>query len=283
MHVMQSVTKSITSVLIGIAINNGFIKSVNQSIFDYLPNHQHLNNDGKNSITIEHLLTLTSGLQWNEWNTHLDSKDNDLIRVWFYGHNDPVSYILKKPFINKPGTSFNYSAGDMFLLGEIINNATKMGVDKFSAKYLFEPLGINSFDWWLKYEGGFIETASGLKMTPRDMIKIGVTFLNNGVWNGKQIVSGKWVEKSSSPYPGNTGIKVPGEDLGELSYSYSWWVKEYSSQGRKIYSFSANGWGGQKIIVFPEINSVVVFTGGNFISEVQGRKILENYILPAIK
>ncbi len=281
-HVTQSVTKSITSTLIGIAIDNGFIKSVDQSIFDYLPEYQELKTGGKDKITIEHLLTMTSGLTWDEWNAPLSSKDNDMVAIWFEGYDDPVRYILKRPLVNEPGTRFNYSGADMFILGKIIANATKMNIDEFSAKYLFDPLGIDSFDWWLRYDS-FIETASGLKLIPRDMAKIGILFLNNGIWDGEQIIPKQWVKKSSTPFLNNSGIKIPGEDLGKVGYAYTWWTKDFSVAGKEINGYWANGWGGQKIIVFPEINTVIVFTGGNYTSTVKNFKILEKYILPAIE
>lgn len=281
-HVTQSVTKSITSTLAGIAIDNGFIQRVSQSIFDYLPDYQDLNIDGKDKITIEHLLTMTSGISWDEWSAPLSSMDNDMVAIWFEGYDDPIRYILKRPILNEPGTSFNYSGADMFLLGKIIANSTKMNIDEFSQKYLFGILGIDSFDWWLRYDS-FIETASGLKMTPRDMIKIGILFLNNGIWKGERIISEEWIKKSSTPYQDNTGIKIPGEDLGKVGYGYTWWAKEFSNTGKIVNGFWANGWGGQKIMVFPELNSVVVFTGGNFTSKVQNLKILEKYIFPAVK
>ncbi len=179
---------------VGLAVDNGFIESVHQSIFDYLPEYQHPNTDGKDKITIEHLLTMTSGLEWKEWNAPYSSPDNNAVGIW-YSDKDPITYILEKQLVNEPGTSFTYSGGNMIVLGEIIKYATKMNIDEFSGKYLFEPLGIDSFDWWQQFENGVFETGGGLKMTPRDMAKIGVTFLNEGVWNGKQIISEQWVEK----------------------------------------------------------------------------------------
>jgi len=280
-HVLQSVTKSITSICIGIAVDNGFIQSVNQSIFDYLPEYQHLNTDGKKKITIEHLLTMTSGLKWDEWGAPNNSLDNDAIGLWFHDEG-PITFLLERPLINEPGTSFTYNGGGIDILGEILKNATNMDIDEFSRKYLFEPLGIDFFNWYNRFENGVIDAASGLKMIPRDMVKIGVTFLNNGVWNGKQIISEQWVEKSATTYPGNTRIKLPGEDSGRVGYSYSWWTKQYSNSGKKINMFWAGGWGGQRIMVFPELNSVVVFTGGNWTSNVQTFKILGKYIIPAI-
>jgi CubicO group peptidase (beta-lactamase class C family) len=282
LHCIHSDTKSITSACIGIAIDKGFIGSVHQSIFDYLPEHQHLNTDGKDKITIEHLLTMTSGLDWQEWSASYSSKDNPMIGIWF-SDKDPITYILERSMKNEPGTSFTYYGGNMILLGEIIRNATGMYIDEFSAKYLFEPLEIDSFDWWNRFDNGVIEAASGLKMTPRDMVKVGVMFLNNGSWKGKQIISQARVEKSATTFPVNRGIDIPGEDGGKLGYAYSWWTKLYSDSGQTINMFLALGWGGQKIIVLPEVNAVVVFTGGNYTSEVKSFSILEKYIIPALR
>ncbi len=281
LHDVKSVTKSITSTCIGIAIDHSFIESVHQSIFDYLPEHQHLNTGGKDKITIEHLLTMTSGLEWDEWGAPLSSTDNDIIGLWFHC-DDQITCILERPLVDEPGTSFTYSGGNMIVLGEIIKNATKMNIDEFSRKYLFEPLGIASSNWTVRYENGVIEAAGSLEITPRAMAKIGVTFLNKGVWNGKQIISEQWVDKSATSFPGNHGINVPGEDSGRNGYSYSWWIRTFSNSGKRINMYSAMGWGGQYIMVFPELNTVVVFTGGTYTSKVRVFNILEEHVIPAI-
>ncbi|MFC2024084.1 serine hydrolase domain-containing protein [Chloroflexota bacterium] len=225
----------------------------------------------------------------------LSSRANDIIEIWFQDAEqikDPVTYVLDRPLVDEPGTSFNYSGGNMNVLGEIIRYATGMGIYEFSKNYLFEPLGIDPFDW-STYESGVFEAGGGLEMTSRDMVKIGVTFLNNGVWNGKQIISEQWVEKSASPYAGNHGINIPGEDSGRVGYSYSWWTKQYPESGSQLSCRSSNsvgktnlyyagGWGGQHIMVIPELNAVVVFTGGNYLTFRPPFKILENYVIPAI-
>jgi CubicO group peptidase (beta-lactamase class C family) len=171
----------------------------------------------------------------------------------------------------------------MVVLGEIIKKATKMTIDKFSEKYLFEPLGIDSSKWALQFENGVFYAGGGLIITPRDMVKIGVTFLNNGGWSEKQIISEQWVEKSTTSFPGNQGINIPGVASGRHGYSYSWWLKSYKKSGNKINMFNAGGWGGQEIIILPKLNTVVVFTGGNYTSNVKVFDILERYIIPAIK
>ena len=166
----------------------------------------------------------------------------------------------------------------MDVLGEILRYASNMYLDDFSNKYLFEPLGIDSRNW-SQFENGVIDATNGLKITPRDMAKIGVTFLNKGVWNGTQIISEQWVEKSATPFPGNHEIDIPGEDSGRLGYSYSWWTKQYSISNM----YFTGGWGGQQIIVLPEVNTVVVYTGGNYVTYRPTLKILEDYIIPSIE
>jgi CubicO group peptidase (beta-lactamase class C family) len=279
LHRIMSVTKSITSTCIGIAVDKGFIKSVHQSIFDYLPEHQHLNKDGKNKITIEHLLTMTSGLEGNEWLVPYSNLKNDIIMT--YQTEDPITYILNKPLIYEPGENFQYYGGSNIVLGEIIKNATKMNLDDFSGKYLFEPLGISPYHWELLNKG-IIDGAGGLKITPRDMVKIGVTFLNKGNWNGQQIVSEKWVGKSAASFPGNKWMNNWDDHWGMKGYSYSWWTHQFVKSGKRINMFYAGGWGGQYIMVIPELNTVVVFTGGNYTSYRPPFEILKKYIIPDI-
>jgi CubicO group peptidase (beta-lactamase class C family) len=280
-HCIHSDTKSFVSLCIGIAIDQGFIEDVNQSIFDYLPEYESYAVDGKEEITIEHLLTMTSGLEWEEWKISLGSIENDQIGIWFY-ENGPIHYVLQKPLVKAPGTHFNYSGGDIQLLAEILHNATGLNLAEFSSKYLFEPMGITSFDWWLIFETGEIQAAGGLKLTPRDMVKIGAMMLNKGMWNGKRILSEDWVDKCITPYPVNKNIKIPGEDIGKVGYAYTWWTKNFDYKGYSLTYVTALGWGGQKISILPELNLVIVFTGANYTSKVHNFELLERFILPAI-
>ena len=280
-HDIKSVTKSITSTCIEIAIDHGFIQSVHQSIFDYLPDHQHLKTGGRDKITIEHLLTMTSGLEWPEWSAPYSSVANPCLGIW-YQDKDPVSYILEKPMVNEPGQHFNYSSGNTIILGEIIKHSTNMLIDEFSKTYLFEPLMIDSSYWSIHYDNGVIEAAGSLELTPRAMLKIGILFLNKGAWEGNQIISEKWIEKSAVSFAGNNGINIPGVGSGRNGYSYSWWTNSVFHSGKFYDLFSAGGWGGQEIMVFPQIKTVVVFTGGNYLSKTPPFKILKRYIIPAI-
>ena len=281
-HNIMSVTKSITATLVGLAIDNGFIGNVHQSIFDFLPEHQHLKTGGKAEITIQHLLTMTSGLHWYEWNAPYSSVENPIIGIW-YSEKDPISFILEGTLIHEPGTHFSYFGGNHILLGEIIRNASNMPIDELARKYLFEPLGIKNVDWPIQFKNGVYESAGTLLMRPRDMLKIGVVYLNDGTWNGKTIISSKWVKMSRTVFKNNTGIRVPGEDSNDIGYSYSWWLDEFQSPYGTTDTFHASGWGGQKIVVVPEFEMVVVFTGGNYSNKLGQFEILEKYILRSLK
>ncbi len=277
-HRVMSVTKSITSACVGIAADNGFIENVNQSIFDYLPEYRHFNKDGKGKITIEHLLTMTAGLGWNEWAVPYGNLKNDIVMLWQV--KDPIAYILNKPLNDEPGKSYNYSGGNNVLLGEIIKNATNINIDEFSGKYLFGPLGIDPYHW-SQFKNGVFEAAGTVEITPRDMAKIGVTFLNKGIWEGKRIISEQWVDKSATSFPGNSWMNDWDDHYGMKGYSYSWWTHHFVKSGKKMDMFYAAGWGGQYIMVIPELNTVVIFTGGNYLSYRPPFEILKNYLLPA--
>ena len=280
LHSIMSDTKSITSACVGLALKHGFIEDVHQSIFDYLPEHQQYKNNGREKITIEHLLTMTSGLDWTEWKAPYSDPKNPIIGIWF-SDQDPISFILDQELKYDPGTHYSYFGGHQILLGEIIRQAAGMSIDTFSQKYLFDPLGIDTVNWSVRFDNGVIEAAGGLKMRPRDMLKVGILFLD-GEWKNKKIVTADWISKSATAYPVNTAIKVPGTDHGRCGYTYSWWNKEVNIDNQKLGMFWAGGWGGQKILVIPKLQTVIVLTGGNYTSKTKQFKLLTKYLLPAI-
>lgn len=289
-HNIHSVGKSITSACVGIAIEEGFIASVEQSIFDFLPDYQHLQTDGKHLITIEHLLTMTAGLAWDEWGTSYANEGNDVIALWL-SCQDPIACILEKPLVSEPGTTFTCSGGNMVLLGEIIRNATGMDIEAFAAAYLFQPLGIEPVKWvWINDE--VIYAGGDQRMTPREMLKLGVLYLNEGMWTGRQIVSWQWVEKSAIPYsgPGNRWLNnalrpVPPDDgtRGRRGYAYTWWTHEFTHGGETIPAYWASGFGDQRIVIFPEQDAVVAFTSGNYNMPSASAKIVSDFIVPAFE
>lgn len=279
-HEMMSVTKSFTSACIGIAIDQGFIESVHQSIFDYLPDHQHLKTDNREYITIEHLVTMTMGLAWDEWSVAHGSAVNDIDGLWF-DCEETITCVLDRPWWQEPGKLFTYNGGGMAILTEILRNATGMNISEFSEKYLLDPLGITNFKW-SQFPGGVWDGSGAFEVTPRDMLKFGVTYLDEGEWHGEEIISSAWAEKSSIPFGNNIDINIPGEDSGKNGYGYTWWTSELDNSGQETNMFRAGGWGGQEIMVFPELDMVVVFTGGNYAEKTHLFEVVERYILPAI-
>lgn len=290
-HNIHSAGKSITSACVGIAVDRGFIESVDQSIFDYLPRHQHLKTDGKRQITIEHLLTMTSGLEWDEWRTSYSDERNDVIALWM-DCEDPVACILAKPLISEPGTDFTYSGGNSILLGEIVRSATNLDIEAFAGEYLFSPMGIDPPEWGWIGDSGVVYAAGDQRLTSREMIKFGVAYLNGGVWNGQRILSEGWIGRSAASYagPNNSWFNYflrsipPGDNTwGQRGYSYAWWTHEYSHSGSRFPAFWAFGWGGQRIVVFPDQSAVVVLTGGSYVSKDHTATILEEFVLPAFR
>ena len=273
-HNTHSATKSLTSALIGIAVQNGWIQSVGDSIFSYLPDHQSLKTDGRQKITIEHALIMASGLEWNEWEVAVTASENDLVQ--FNRSADPVRYLLSKSLATEPGTHFYYNGATVDLLGVIIANAGETSVPLFSRNALFGPLGITNYAWQTLSPSGMTCAHGDIYITPRDMAKFGYLFLNNGSWNGVQLISPEWVQQSTRNHIS------PGVSWAD-GYGYLWWIKTFRSGGGEFNAFRADGWGGQQIIVLPAVNMVVVFTGANYTGEVPCDQIVERYILASLR
>jgi len=256
LHDLASVTKSITSTLVGIAVRKGLIKGLDQLLLDFFPDRKIANLDErKKAITLRDLLTMRSGLQCIVQPTEV---------TLFQMMNSPdwVQFMLDLPMTDRPGTKFIYNSGAVHLLSAIIRKATGVTALDFARKELFEPLEITGVIWPMDPQGVSNDGWGDIRMRPRDMAKIGLLYLNNGVWDGKQILTPDWVETVTHKRP-----EVP-----ETDYGYLWWI--YKDAG-----YYARGRGGQHIIVLPGQKMVIVTTGGGFTN---GAPLLESYILPAV-
>jgi CubicO group peptidase (beta-lactamase class C family) len=269
-HFLASVTKSFTSALVGLAIDHGFIQKVDEKVFSFFPQYSTLIDSQKNNITLKHLLTMTAGLQWDEWSYPYTDPRND--HVSMNRSNDPIKFVLERPLDVAPGTKFVYNSGLSITLGGVIERASELRVNKFVERYLYSPLGITEYYWW-HYPNGTFQTGGGLYMLPRDMAKFGLLYLNGGIWNGNQIISNDWIEASTTEHI-STG--------SQWGYGFKWWLRTYHANSREYASFAARGWGGQYIIVFPSLEMVVVFTGGNYSTPEPADEILTRFILPAV-
>lgn len=270
-HDLRSVTKSVRSLLLGIAIKEGFIESVDDPISKYLKTHVPQKNldPRKENITIANLLTMSSGLECNDWDKKSKGQEDKV-----YKKKDWIQYTLDLPMVHEPGTVSKYCSMGVLLIAEIIGQASGMSIDKFANTYLFEPLGIKNVQWGHTSNKPVIPSGKRLYITPRDMAKIGQLILNKGVWNEKQIVSEKWLEESTL-----TKTKITG-----MNYGYLWWNIIFKIQGKAISSIVATGNGGQYIMIFPEFNLIAVFTGGAYNSpdDKAPFTIMNKVFLPAI-
>jgi CubicO group peptidase (beta-lactamase class C family) len=270
-HGIHSATKSINSLLIGIAIGKKLIPSVDVPAATFFPQYSDVFRDtGKQGVTLKHLLSMTAGLAWNEESVPYSDSRND--HVAMNAIADPVRYVLERPLVDRPGSKFNYSSGISIVLGEIVHKASGLRADEFAKRYLFEPLNITDYEW-LKYPGGVVQTGGGLAMRPRDMAKIGQLVLNGGRWGDTQLISEQWIRESMKQH------------APDRQYGYQWWLGKLAAGERAVITYGAQGRGGQFILVMPELKLVAVFTGwndGNGLGE-QPFEMLRRFVIPAIK
>ncbi|MBI3330339.1 MAG: serine hydrolase [Nitrospinae bacterium] len=279
LHEQYSVTKSVNSILIGIAIDQYLIRGVDEKISAFFPEYSDIfANSEKDKIRLKHFLSMTA-LSWDEWTYPYTDARND--HVSLDRSNDHVRYALERPVVEAPGTKFVYNSGIAITLGEIVYKVSRLRADKFAERYLFVPLGISDY-YWEKYPNGTVQTGGGLYLRPRDMAKIGHLFLNGGRWQGKQIVSEAWVKESTKPQVGAGQLPALAQ---AQSYGYQWWLGAFRVRDRVVESYSAQGRGGQFIVVFPDLHMVAVFTGWNDKVKlwIQPLEMLQQYILPAVR
>lgn len=273
LHELHSVSKSITSILVGIAVDRKMIPNVNKQVHEFFSDHTDTRwVDQKYDIPLKHVLTMSAGIDWDERSKPLTDSRNDIVAMVFYSDNW-IRYVLNKELIEPPGERFNYSGGLNILLGGIIKESSGLYADKFAERYLFGPLAISDY-YWHRHHDGTINTQGGLALRPRDMAKIGYVMLRGGNWKGKQIVSQKWIKES-------TEYHVSG-DYG-YGYGYQWRSGKTVINKKPIRTFFAWGRGGQFIFVFPTLDLIAVFTSSihDNILGFQPFGIVTNYILPA--
>jgi len=257
-HELFSVTKSFVATLIGIALDKGYIDELDHRVLDFFPDGAFANLDRqKEDMTLEDVLTMRSGLDW---------KEGDPVYGAMYYSLDWVKFVLDKPMILPAGSQFNYCSGCSHLLSAILQLTTGMNTDDFAEQTLLKPLGISNVKWE-RDNTGIPIGGWGLQITPRDMAKLGYLYLQNGQWDGEQIVSTQWVKNATQTHT---------ETDGELGYGYQWWT--YPS----LAAYTALGRDGQTIFVIPEKDLVIVTTA-NMDNHDEIFRLIEEAILPAVQ
>src|SRR6266403_4301415 len=247
MHTMQSVSKTVTSVIIGVAMNRGDFKAgVDTPVLKYFEAAKVKNVDErKRRMTLRDVLTMTAGLEWIEDVPYDDPRsDSSLMEAT----DDWVQYVIDKPMAAEPGKVFNYSSGVSELLAHIFLKETGQDIDSYGEKYLFQPLKIEHF--WKKTPLGVVDTEGGLYLRGEDLAKIGYLYLHAGAWDGKQMVSKEWVAESVAPF-------IQAEE--DYKYGFKWWLLPRKDSHQFVWM--ARGFGGQNLMAFPEEGLIVVFTG----------------------
>ncbi len=270
LHSTRSASKAITSTLVGIAIDQGFIESVDAPLLPFFPEYTgEIENwdERKQDITLAHILSMTSGVRGNE-----DA---------MYPTDDWIKFYLDQPLAAPPGERFSYATSGVVTLGNVITRASDLRVPEFADRYLFGPMGITEYRWPItnsRGSQGLAMTGGGLNLRPRDMAKFGQLYLNGGVWGGERLVSEAWIEESTRKHAESD---LYGEDFG-----YLWRMIDREVDGQTVRSFEAWGNGGQFIMVFPSLDLVAVFTGenyGRFPEMERPFDMMDRFILPAIQ
>ncbi|MGL3107688.1 serine hydrolase domain-containing protein [Bradyrhizobium sp. BR 1432] len=251
LHDMKSVSKSVASLAVGIAIDRGLIRSVDEPIWSFFPELADLRSPEKDRFRLAHVLTMSMGLDWVEATPATGDFNNDEARMWMAW--DPCRYVLSRPVTSPPGRQFFYNTGALMLVSAIFRKATGQPLDEFARGALFEPLGITSAEW-TRYRG-YTDAGGGLRLRSRDMAKIGQLVLAGGRWNDRQIVSKAWIDAS-------TAEKIKGTD--DQSYGYLWWRGQARLNHGKVNWIGALGRGGQSIRIVPELDLVVAVTAGYY-------------------
>jgi len=253
LHDMRSVSKSVVSACIGISIAQGKIKSVHQKVFTFFPEYEAFDTGAKKDLTLEHLLTMSSGIQWNEDIPYSNPENSEMKMT---ASKDPLAYIFSQPMEAAPGTIWKYNGGTTQLLAEILRRATGKTVAEFANENIFKKLAIPNYYWALFHGTDNPIAASGLRLRSRDMLKFGILYQNRGKWQGQQIIPRSWIEQSFT-----LKISRP-ESIG--GYGYQFWIFKDTIQNKVIELPTAVGNGDQRIFFDRKNDLVVVMTAGNY-------------------
>lgn len=271
-YLLQSQTKSIVSLLMGIAIDKGFVPNENELVRKYFPAYFKSADSPKSRLTIRDLLTMSAGFEWEEM-TPANDPSNDNMKM--YRSNNYLHYILSKSVVRLPFSAFQYNSGCPMIIAGIIERASGMSMESFAQTYLLGPLNIDKYSW-LKDSTGFCHAGGGLSLKPSDVLKIGVLVLQDGIWEDREIISKNWIERIAQPY------FPTGFDIGQ--YGYFWWVREMpQSGGSTTKVITAEGAGGQRLYIFPQYRLIVAFTERNYSTPLVSPLFIKESILPILR
>jgi CubicO group peptidase (beta-lactamase class C family) len=255
-------------------VEEGAIKSLDTPVLDYFPEYADLQTPERRRVTLRHLLSMTSGLHWDEDTyTYADPRNSEIAMDMA---KDPYRYVLSQPFDAQPGERWKYSGGDVAVMAAVLARATKTPLETYAEQKLFRPLGVARVEW-MKDAKGVPYAASGLRMTPRDMAKVGRMVLDRGRWNGRQVIPARWVEAATTPK-----APVQPDPKCGTRYGYFWWLFAGCQLEPALPFASGVGNGGQRIAVVKGQDLVVVVTAGLYNNR-QGGPTATDVVVSAVK
>lgn len=271
-HDLRSISKSVVSLLVGIARGEGKFPDLDSPVLGQFPEFAVLKTAGKAEITLRQLLTMSSGLAWDEARPYSDPANSERRLI---DAADPVRYVLGQPMAALPGEFYNYNGGGTTLLAAVLAKSTGRQLVDYAREKLFGPLGITDFEWVDMPASGLPAATSGLRLRPRDTAKLGQLLLADGVWNGKQVLPKGWAAESIKP-------RINGDGL--YFYGYQWWLGRSMLRGRNLLWTAGVGYGGQRLFIQPDLDLVVMVNAGHYASYLQGvipLAIFNRWVLPA--
>lgn len=271
LHDLRSVSKSIVGLLYGIALQEGLAPPLHAPLLAQFPEYPDLDQDPvRAKLTIAHVITLTTGLEWNEDVPYDDPANSE---IGMEVAPDRYRFVLERPFVAEPGTRWIYSGGATALLGCLIERGSGLSLLDFARSRLFEPLGITDVQWIAGKDGTY-SAASGLRLRPRDLARIGELILQEGDWQGRQIIPAAWLAESFTPR-----IRC----FDDIDYGYQWYLRDSDDgNGKRIFAL---GNGGQRLILLPQRQLVVAILCGKYNLPDQGdtpAAIMLQHILPGL-
>jgi len=250
LHTLQSVSKTITSIIIGVARTRGDFPDIDTPVLKFFDESKVQNvDDRKRRMTIRHLLTMSAGFDWNEGLPYSDPKNTG---TQMEASPDWMEYTINRPMAFEPGKTYAYNSGATQILAHVFHAATGKDIEEYAAQYLFAPLGIKQY-YWKRSPSGLVDAEGGIYLRPRDLAKLWYLFLKNGNWEGKQIVSPEWVKES---------VKPQMEVAPTAKYGLKWWLYPYGKDNSMM-AWAGSGFGGQRPLVLPEYDMVAVYTAWN--------------------
>jgi len=285
MHVLFSATKSLASLVVGIAIDQGIFSGVGQPYLAMFPYPSFENwDERKNDIVLEDVLTMRAGLEWNEWDPPYTSADNQMLR-FYETEVDFSKSVLDLPMANDPGMAYAYNTPAVVSLGQAIENTASLSLIDFGIANVFGPMSISDVEV-LTTPTGLPDIGRGLYLLTRDFLKFGQLLVNGGTWNGTRIVSEQWLDASVSPHVSLAWTDPDKFDWKLSAYGYLWWIGYFEYNGRQLNAWVARGHGEQNLFVIPELELVVaVFShafNGSDNEFNQTYDLISRFVIPAL-